>query len=150
MKRDKIFVSYSHKDRKLFTEFKTMLAPAIQRGVVHLWDDTKIAPGAKWRDEIEKTLAEASIAVLLVSPSFLASEFIANHELPPLLKAAEQEGLTIYWIYLEHCLYEQTEIAEYQAAHDVSKPLSSLSKPERQAVLSKACAQLIRLAENPK
>ena len=150
MKRDKIFVSYSHADKKLFNEFKTMLAPAIRKGVVHLWDDTKIAPGAKWRDEIEKALAEARIAVLLVSPKFLESEFIANHELPPLLKAAEEDGLTVFWIYLEHCLYEQTEIATYQAAHNISKPLSALSKSERQAVLSETCAKLIRLAENPK
>jgi len=37
--RDKIFISYSHLDKKPFEEFKTMLAPAIQRGVVDVWDD---------------------------------------------------------------------------------------------------------------
>ena len=150
MKRDKIFVSYSHEDRRLFNEFKKMLAPAIRRGVVNIWDDTKIAAGAKWKEEIEKALAEASIAVLLVSPSFLASEFIANHELPPLLKAAEEDGLTIYWIYLNSCLYEETEIANYQAAHNISRPLASLKKDEREAVLSETCHRLIELAKNPK
>jgi len=149
MKREKIFVSYSHEDKRLFVEFKKMLAPAIRRGVVHIWDDTMIAPGAKWKQAIEKALEEARIAVLLVSANFLASDFIANHELPPLLKAAEDHGLTIYWIYLSHCLYEQTEIANYQAAHDVSKPLASLKKAEREKILSETCHELIELAKKP-
>ena len=147
-KRNKVFVSYSHKDKKLFEEFKTMLAPAIRNGVVDIWDDTRIVPGAKWKDEILKALASAKVAVLLVSPQFLASEFIAQHELPPLLKAAQDDGVTVFWVYFSSCLYEQTEIATYQAAHDVSKPLDRLDKPERHAVLSKVCAKLVRVAQN--
>jgi len=149
VKREKIFVSYSHKDRKLFEEFKTMLAPAIQRGIVDIWDDTKIVPGARWKEEIQNALNGARIAVLLVSPNFLASEFIVNQELRPLLKAAEEEGVTIFWLYLSSCLYEQTEIEGYQAAHDLARPLDTLTKPERTAVLSKACSKLIRAVENP-
>jgi hypothetical protein len=150
MKRDKIFISYSHKDKKLFDEFKTMLAPAMRKGMVDLWDDTKITPGSKWKDEIKKALDSAKIAVLLVSPDFLASEFIANDEMPPLLRAAEKDGVTIFWIYLRPCLYEQTDIAKYQAAHDVSKALSTLPKSKRQGVFSEICNRLIKLAENPK
>jgi hypothetical protein len=149
VKREKIFVSYSHKDRKLFDEFKVMLAPAIQKGIVDIWDDTKIVPGAKWKEEIQNALNAARIAVLLVSPNFLASEFIVNQELQPLLKAAQNEGVTIFWLYLSSCLYEQTEIAGYQAAHDLAHPLDKLTKSKRQAVLSESCARLIRAVQNP-
>jgi len=118
---------------------------------VDIWDDTRMLPGAKWKEEIQNAISAPKIAVLLVSPSFLDSEFIANHELPMLLKAAEDEGTTIFWIYLSHCLYEQTEIASYQAAHDVSLPLDSLKKKsEREAVVSKICQKLIDLVKNPK
>jgi hypothetical protein len=145
--RNTIFVSYSHKDGKLLDEFKTMLAPAIQSGLVDLWDDRKIPTGSKWKEEIQKALSSASVAVLLVSQNFLASHFITEEELPPLLKAAKEEGVTIFWIYFSSCLYEQTEIASYQAAHDISRPLDRLSKADRQAVLSQACAKLIQTAQ---
>jgi hypothetical protein len=150
MKRDKAFISYSHKDKKQFGEFKTMLAPAIRNGIVEIWDDTRIMPGARWREDIEAALRSARIAVLLVSANFLDSEFIANNELPPLLSAAQKEGVTIFWIYLSSCLYEQTEIAAYQAAHDIARPLDSLKRSERLAVISETCAKLLRLVANPR
>jgi hypothetical protein len=144
--REGIFVSYSHEDKKLFDEFLTMMAPAIQRGVVDIWDDTKIAIGAKWKEEIQNALASAKVAVLLVSQNFLKSQFITDHELRELLRAAEEEGVTVFWIYLSSCLYEQTEIAKYQAAHDVARPLDQRTKSQRQAIWSEVCTKLVRLA----
>jgi hypothetical protein len=62
----------------------------------------------------------------MVSANFLASDFIAKHELPPLLNAAEQEGLKVIWVPVGYCLYEETEIEQYQAVHNPSQPLESL------------------------
>jgi internalin A len=147
--RDQIFISYSHKDKKLFQEVKTMLAPAIQKGIVNIWDDTMIRPGAQWKAEIEKALASARVGVLLVSENFLESEFITKNELPPLLKAAQDGGATIFWVYLSPCLYQHTEIEQFQAAHDISRPLSELTKPRRKAAWREICNKLLQIAQNP-
>ncbi|MDX2215357.1 MAG: hypothetical protein SFY66_18990 [Oculatellaceae cyanobacterium bins.114] len=87
-------------------------------------------------------LASAKVAVFLVSPDFLNSDFIHENELPPLLKAAEQEGLAIAWVLLSHCLYETSKIVEYQAAHDVAHPLDSLSPSEQNKVLAEICRKI--------
>jgi formylglycine-generating enzyme required for sulfatase activity len=140
-----VFVSYSHKDRKYFDEFKGMLQPVIRDGRLEVWDDTRIRPGEDWRGEIRAAIESARIAVLLVSQPYLDSEFIAENELPPLLEAAEKEGLIIYWYCVSSALYEQTPIARYQAAHDVGRPLDHLTRPRRMALWKETCAKLIGL-----
>jgi len=125
-KRNRIFYSYSHNDNKWLDRLLLMLNPLIQSQQIIAWADTKIKPGEQWRDEIQAAIESADIAVLLVSPHFLASDFILKNELPPLLSAAKKKGLVVFWIAIDHSLFDHTEIANYQAANDPSKPLSAL------------------------
>ncbi|MBD2411051.1 leucine-rich repeat domain-containing protein [Nostoc calcicola FACHB-3891] len=140
--RNQVFISYSHQDQQWLTRLQTQLRPMIRNQTFVAWDDTKIQPGAKWREEIEKALAAAKVAVLLVSPDFLASDFIADNELPPLLDAAEAEGLTIIWIPLTYSNYEETEIEKYQSAHPPNQPLESLNSAQENQAWVNICKKI--------
>lgn len=133
--RDSIFFSYSHKDKKWLGKLKTMLAPGLKGRNLLAWDDAMIKPGSKWKDEIDAALQKARVAVLLVSSDFLNSQFIANNELPPILEAAASGGLIVLWIYVRPAMVRETEIADFQAAHDVAAPLSRMSPAKCEAVL---------------
>lgn len=66
---------------------------------------------------------------MLISADFLASDFIATDELPPLLKAAEEDGAVILPLILSHSRFLQTDIlSQFQTVNNPSQPLIGLSK----------------------
>ncbi len=141
--RNQVFISYSHLDGEWVDRLKKMLAPFARSNKLSLWVDTEIKPGRIWSEEIRRGLDSAKVAVLLVSPNFLHSEFVVRQELPPLLDAAKQEGVTILWVPLSASLVESTDIFQYQAASDPQCPLDICSPGEQNLILVAICKKII-------
>jgi len=134
--KQSVFISYSREDIKWLRRLKVQLAPFMRRDSICVWDDTRIQSGMPWRAEIEAALASAIVAIVIVSPSFLASDFIADNELPVLLEAARLDGLTILPIVVEWCAFSLIpELARYQAVNDPARPLGGQRRTEWQHVL---------------
>jgi hypothetical protein len=135
--RNRVFVSYSHADARWLSILQTHLKPFVRQGYLEPWTDRDIRPGDNWRESISQALSEAAVAVLLVTPEFLASDFIVKDELPPLLAANRAKGLVIVWIAVKDSAYGETVISEYQAANDPKHPLESLPGHSRSRVMVK-------------
>ena len=122
-----VFISYSHEDEPWLLELKKWLAPLEKQDLITIWDDKELKAGEEWREAIEAALADARAAVLLLSIDFLNSEFINEHELPALLRAAEERDLKIFWIAVRHCVIEDTHLARFQAVHK-EPPLATIER----------------------
>lgn len=138
----RIFVSYSHKDAKWVEALTTQLAPWLRNRRVGLWADTQIGVGRNWRAEIEAAMAQAKVAVLLVTKDFLASSFILENELPAILALARDNKLKLIWIPIGHSGVEATELWQFQAASDPSRPLETLKGPQRDKALMAIAKQI--------
>jgi hypothetical protein len=131
--RTKVFISYSHRDSAILDRIRVHLKPLIRDNNIEVWDDKKLIPGTKWREEIRKAVESARIAILLVSADFLASDFIMNDELPPLLAAAHKEHTIILSLIVGPCRFKQTEsISQYQAMNDPLYPIIAMPEHDRE------------------
>jgi hypothetical protein len=113
-----------------------------------VWTDTRIEAGSDWKHEVEVALEQASVAILLITADFLASDFIVENELPPLLEQAETHGTRILPIIIKPCRYvRDPRLQRLQAINDPRTPLLSLSPVEQERVLDEV-AEAVELA-NP-
>ena len=150
--RDRVFISYSHRDAKWLQRLQVHFAPFERAGKILRWDDTMIAPGAKWQQDISRALASAKVAVLLVSAEFLASDFIVNQELPHLLSAAENDGVVIIPLILGPCAFDaMDDLSQFQSVNPPTQPLAALNRTKREQVLAKLAKTVsTALASQPK
>ena len=128
----KVFISYSHADGKWIKRLQVFLAHLEREGLIDRWDDTRIQPGQDWRAEIGKALRAAAVAVLLVSQDFIASDFIAANELPPILAAAEKRKTVILLVLISPCTWEA--LSKYQIVNSPSKTLVGMNRAQREKV----------------
>ncbi|MCB1743301.1 MAG: protein kinase [Gammaproteobacteria bacterium] len=137
--REKVFISYSHRDKPWLDAFQRMLKPAVEADILDLWSDHRIDAGTRWQQEIERALDSAQVALLLVSDSFLESDFIARHELPRILSAAQNRGLIVFWVPLTPALHELSPLASLQASWDPNRPLIGLDEAGRAEAIRVIC-----------
>ncbi len=142
--RNKVFVSYSHLDQEFLTDIQRHFKPFLE--IIDYWDDSKILPGQKWKEEIRNAIKETKVAILLVSTDFLGSEFIATDELPPLLKAAEKEGAVILIVILKPCLFEEfPDLSQFQAMNPPNRPVVKMNYNEKEELLVNIVRQTKRI-----
>jgi hypothetical protein len=133
--RSKVFVSYSHKDTTWLDRLHVHVAPLVRAKKLEVWDDTQIQPGAAREDEIKRAIAAAKVGVLLVSADYIASDFIAENELPPLLAAVRDDGAVLLCVILKPSSFsEMAELARLQTINDPLTPLIEMSEGRQEDV----------------
>ncbi len=137
-----VFVSYAHADRSWLEKLMIVMKPLIRNKSISVWYDAKVKPSQKWRQEIDQAMEAAKVVLFLVSPHSLASSFIDDHELAHFLIRAKEQRVKIGWVAIAHSLVTETPIIEYQALHDIAKPLNSLQGAEQDQVLVDICLRL--------
>jgi hypothetical protein len=134
-----VFISYSREDAKWRGRFAEMLKPLVRERRLEVWSDDRLVTGYQWRPQLTEAIGRSQVALLLVSPSFLASDFIMDRELPALV----QNGVQLVPVLVRPCLWRAAPVLErLQWAHDPERdgPVSDSANQERQIMA--ACLAL--------
>jgi hypothetical protein len=150
--RDRIFISYKHavSNKKVLDRLLFQLYDLEKKGLIDVWSDLKIEPGMIWPPEIEKALSSATVAVLLVSVEFMASDFIREKELPVLLERAGRQEVTILPLILDAAILwtEERKYSAFQSVNPPDKPLLKMSVPKRDDYLANTARRIKTLLQS--
>jgi len=111
----KIFVSYCHKDEVLRLELAKHLAPLERTGLLRVWHDRRIDPGAEWEKEIASELESADIVLLLVSADFISSRYCYEAEMDRALHLHDEGSVVVIPVILRSCVWNHAPFAKLQA-----------------------------------
>jgi hypothetical protein len=140
-----VFISYSHTDVEFLDRLLVHLKPLEKSNQLELWVDTRLRAGDKWKKEIEKALERANVAILLVSADFLASDFITDNELPPLLRNAEERGTRVVPLIVKPCRFTRDKtLRMFQSVNDPKKALILLAPGQQELIYDQVAAEVER------
>ena len=165
-----IFICYAHADNQASSpshrwveRLVLFLTPLVREGRFSLFSDHAIKSGEPWHARIQAALATAKAAILMISPNFLGSSYIAKSELSVLLCNAKNNGLRIFPLLISTCLYEEAtflypnpecgpnelKLSSLQAANPPSETLDEMDEPASNRVFKTLARQLLEAINTP-
>jgi len=135
--QDIVFISHHHHDKQCVQNIRKLLTPLKKDAVIKIWDDKRIKAEENWQSDIDELLLSAKAIVLLISPDYLATQFIKEETLSPLLKRAEHNGTKIIPLILEPSRFQFIKsLSCYPAINSAYQPLSALPKAGQEKIMN--------------
>jgi internalin A len=110
----RLFYSYSHKDERLRNDLETHLKLLQRQGLIETWHDRQIEAGDEWKRKIDDNLERADIILLLVSATFIASEYCFAIELTRALERHDKGEAIVIPIILRDVDLKDAPFAKLQ------------------------------------
>src|SRR5579863_7213547 len=102
----------------MVNQLKDHLRVLEHNGLIALWDYGNITPGAEWKQEMKKHLDEAQIILLLISRSFLASDYCYTVEMQQAITRHERKEARVIPVILRPVHWNEPPIDKLRALPD--------------------------------
>lgn len=96
----KVFYCYAREDQHLREQLEQHLSNLKRLYHLKTWFDREILPGEDWEAVIEENLNTADLVFLLISPSFMASDYCYNKEMQRALERHTKGEVKVIPIHL--------------------------------------------------
>ncbi len=119
-----LFISYDRDDEPLREELDNHLAPLEREGAIRPWHKRKIGAGEEWRGHVDDQLEAADLILLLVSPSFLASDYCFDVEATRALERHAMGRARVIRVIVRPCDSTRSPFAELQVLPKNGEPIT--------------------------
>jgi hypothetical protein len=120
-----VFISYSSEDEELRQELERHLSLLKREGLIETWTFRAIEAGTHWRAEIDEHLETAEMILLLVSASFVDSDYCWNVEMKRALQRHREGTARVIPIIARECDWTSAPFAGIQALPPGAKAVTS-------------------------
>src|SRR5947207_1956369 len=120
-----IFISYSHKDKKLKDQLLNHLKPLEIQGLSFSWNDQMIGAGTDWKRDILYHLKTAQTILLLISADFIASDYCHCVEVKEAMQRHEAGEAKVIPIILREAYWKLMPFGKLSALPADDKPVTS-------------------------
>ncbi|MGK3971057.1 toll/interleukin-1 receptor domain-containing protein [Sorangium sp. So ce118] len=131
--RERVFIACSHQNDRWLERLKMHLVTFVRKDALDVWDETHIEAGTMWREEVAAAVSRSSLAVLLISVEFIASDLIASNVLPPILRAQSERGLAVVPLFVSPCTLPD-ELSAFHGLNTLESSLDALPLVEADLV----------------
>ena len=116
---------YARDDEKGLQALLDHLKPLERMGEIRVWHDRQIEVGTERYKAIETHLESAQIVILLISSSFLASDYSYSQEMRRALERQEHGEARVIPVILRHCAWRITPIGKLVSLPSDSRPIGA-------------------------
>lgn len=120
-----VFFSYSHVDEGLRDKLEEHLSLLKHQGLIESWHDRRILAGSSIDDEIDENLEKADVILLLVSSSFIASNYCYGREMKRAMERHQEGTARVIPVILRTCDWHTAPFGKLLAAPKDGKAISS-------------------------
>lgn len=138
-----VFISYSRSDAEYRTRLHIHLKPLVNQGLIDVWSDSSLHSGDDGDKEIKQAIKQSTIAILLMSADYMASNYINEIEVPLILEKAKNPAYKIMPIIVSGCRYTRdNRFKKIQAVNDPKETVARMTYGKQENFFDKVSFEI--------
>lgn len=143
-----VFLSYADEDLPFRRDLVVHLAQLQREGKIRRWDLGSVQPGSEWQTESAQKLKAAHLVLVLISPDYLATDYLYQEHLCQAMALRMQEGTQVVPILIRPCDWASTPWKTVRTLPLSGPPIAL--RPNRDEAWAQVIQQLRALFRAPK
>jgi hypothetical protein len=127
-KHNKVFISYSHDDAEYRKELQQYLVNLEREGTIEIWQDGIIKAGEDWDKKIREGLEKADVCIMLLSQSFIVSNYVHETEYKRIMEKQAKGTTRIIPVLLKECDWKNWNVYPENVVEKINNDNTSIFK----------------------